>query len=113
MKPIFKSILAVLAIGLMIAFTLTLTSNDAVAANDEVTVTNYANLVPASSNACCPPGWTIYWVCCGDPALKWDKNGDSYVCFKGVWLGGDTPQGKGNDPLFDQSNVKDNNNPCD
>ena len=34
------------------------------------------------------------------------------VHFKGVWLGDSTPQGKGNDSLYEQRNVKDNNYPC-
>jgi hypothetical protein len=68
----------------------------------------------ASNNTCCPPGWTLIDdnEFPEDPALKWDVNGDGFLCFKGEWLGDETPNGNGNDPLFTQSNVKDNNNPC-
>lgn len=66
----------------------------------------------ASNNTCCPPNWTAVSLFTGDPALKWDNNGDGVICFKGAWLGNSTPQGNGNDPLFTQSNCKDNNNPC-
>ncbi len=68
----------------------------------------------AEDNNCCPPDWTIFdlssWP--EDPAFKWDINGDGFVCFRGAWLGDDTPQGEGNDPLLSQSVVKDNNQPC-
>ncbi|BDS12834.1 hypothetical protein [Aureispira anguillae] len=83
--------------------------------NNEVspTVTN-SELTANSNNTCCPDKWTRLSISSSDPAIKWDINGDNYVCFKGTWIGGGTtPQGNGNDPLFDESNVKDNNNPCD
>ncbi len=66
----------------------------------------------AKDQCCCPPGWTVVGLFPGDPATPWDNNGDGFICSKGAWLGDETPKGKGNDPLFDQSNVKDNNNPC-
>ena len=72
-------------------------------------------IVGNGDNRCCPPNWHLFSLAGfpDDPALKWDKNGDYWVCFKGGWLGDDTPKGTGNDPLFTQSNVKDNNNPCE
>lgn len=67
------------------------------------------------AKSCCPPKWHLFdlneWIGI-DPALKWDVNEDGFVCFKGVWLDDNTPQGNGNDPLYEQSNVKDNNYPC-
>jgi len=71
------------------------------------------NMNPDKEKCDCPPNWVLIdlneWP--DDPALFWDKNGDKFVCFKGVDWGGTTPKGKGNDPMWSMSNVKDNNNP--
>ncbi len=81
---------------------------------DEATLTALdVEAASPGANTCCPPNWTPWLLFGNDPALKWDKNGDNIICFKGAWVGNSTPNGNGNDPLFTQSNCKDNNNPCD
>lgn len=70
-----------------------------------------SQLVDNENNCCCPTGWIISplipeeFLGHPDGAGKWDNNGDGWICFK-------NHPGNGNDPEFNNSNVKDNNNPC-
>ena len=75
---------------------------------------NTVNIEAAApgNNTCCPPNWLVTPLFPNDPAAKWDNNGDGLICFKASAFGTGTPNGNGNDPAFDESNVKDNNNPC-
>lgn len=76
---------------------------------------NTVNIEAAAldNNTCCPTNWFLVGLFPDDPAAQWDINGDGLICWKADLFGTGTPKGNGNDPLFNQSNVKDNNNPCD
>ena len=105
-----------LALGFISMFAIGIASNQVNdSQNTDSTVENSVILTTSNSdNYCCPPGWVFFNLeeFPEDPALKWDVNEDMSVCFKGPWIGSKTPKGKGNDPLYEQSNVKDNNYPC-
>jgi len=106
--------ITVLLLGLALAFFVMMSFTRST--ENTIQVSSESVISPDNDNCCCPPNWTLFWIDAtlypDDPALKWDNNGDWYVCFKGEWVGNDTPNGNGNDPLYSQSNVKDNNQPC-
>ena len=116
MKLSFKILTLLLTFGCISIFALGITSNQVNTSTDTDDAIENSVIFTTSSfdNNCCPPGWVYFdleeWP--DDPALKWDVNEDMAVCFKGPWVGSKTPKGKGNDPLYEQSNVKDNNYPC-
>ena len=115
MKSLKKSFPVFLALALLFVLTVSFTTDvNETPQSDQMLLTNSDMIMDGNGdNRCCPPNWTRVFIFNNDPAIKWDNNGDNLVCFKGAWLGDDTPKGKGNDPLFTQSNVKDNNNPCE
>lgn len=61
---------------------------------------------------CCPAYWALAYLAPNDPAKFYDNNEDGLICWKFSAIGTGTPLGQGNDPLFFQSNVKDNNSRC-
>jgi hypothetical protein len=110
----FKKVFtAILSLALVSTLLMSFVSN-----NQDETQTNnmeISTLNGNDSNCCCPPGWLPTSLFPDDPAAKWDRNDDGLLCFKSGDPDsptGTTPQGNGNDPLFTQSNVKDNNQPC-
>ena len=115
MKIFKKNPLVFLALALIFVLTMSFTTNvNEILQSDQMTLTNSNMIVDGNDNkCCCPPNWFLTPLLEDDPAEKWDNNRDGWICFKSEGIGNDTPHGNGNDPLFDQSNVKDNNNPCD
>jgi hypothetical protein len=59
------------------------------------------------TNCCCPPHFhPVPLEGDDDPAAHYDNNADGWICWKPV------NNGHGNDPLYDNGVVKDNNQPC-
>lgn len=107
-KKFFSSItllFAAFALLFLVSFS---SKNEAATQNDGIET---AKMVGNNNNCCCPTGWFVSPLIpeeiLGHPdgAGKWDNNGDGWICFK-------IHPGNGNDPEFNNSNVKDNNNPC-
>ena len=105
---------ALITIALMVIITMSFASEDQSVDKEKIKSSEIELSVNAPKE-CCPDGWLKFDLETAfpeDPALKFDKNGDGYVCFRQIgWTGDDGPKGKGNDPLYN-GNVKDNNNPC-
>lgn len=59
------------------------------------------------ANCCCPPRYHPTPLEEDDPGAQYDINGDGWICYKDI-----KGNGHGNDPLYEQSSIKDNNQPC-